>query len=95
MGIAEGIETAIGAMLLHRVPVWAATSGDCLLNWEPPENAKHVLIFGDNDQSYAGQYKAFGLAYRLRRMGLTVEVRLPPSSGDDWADLCAAEREVA
>lgn len=95
MGIAEGIETALGAAGLYGVPVWAATSGDCLLHWQPPENAKHVLIFGDNDQSYAGQYKAFGLAYRLRLMGLSVEVRLPPDSGDDWADLHKAEGVAA
>lgn len=92
MGIAEGIETALAASILAGIPVWAAVTADLLMAWQPPENVKHVLIFADNDQSYAGQYKGFGLAYRLRTMGLNVEVRMPPEQGDDWNDVLMSER---
>jgi putative DNA primase/helicase len=92
MGIAEGIETALAASILAGIPVWAATTADLLMAWQPPENVRHVLIYGDNDHSYAGQYKAYGLAYRLRAMGINVEVRFPPEQGDDWNDVLMSER---
>lgn len=87
MGIAEGIEKALAAAELHGLPVWAACGGDNLMKWVPPENVKYVIVYGDNDVSFAGQYKANGLAYRLKAMGLTVEVQLPPEQGEDWSDV--------
>lgn len=87
MGIAEGIETALAAQLLHDIPVWAACTAGALAKWEPPENVKAVLIFGDNDPSYAGQAAAYALAYRLSRKGLHVETRFPDTTGDDWNDV--------
>jgi putative DNA primase/helicase len=87
MGIAEGIETALAAQRLFDVPVWAALNDGGLLKWVPPASAKNILIFGDNDKSFAGQSAAYGLAQRLRNMGRTVEVRLPDEAGDDWNDV--------
>ena len=91
MGIAEGIETALSASLIHRVPVWAGLSTNGLIKWEPPKGVKHVLVFGDADKSFAGQSKAFGLAYRLRQEGLGVDVMMPPEIGEDWNDVLVSE----
>ena len=87
MGIGEGIETALSAMILYNVPVWAAVSAGALVKWKPPESAKCILIFGDNDRNFAGQNAAYSLAFQLAAVEkLHVEVRLPEEVGD-WNDV--------
>lgn len=87
MGIAEGIETAISAAVLFRMPVWAAINGSMLAKWIPPENAETICVFGDNDENYTGQAKAYALANRLAtQFGKQVIVKIPPETGWDWND---------
>jgi putative DNA primase/helicase len=50
-----------------------------------------VIIFGDHDESFAGQSAAYGLAHRLKSEGFDVEVRLPTFLGD-WNDELIAMR---
>lgn len=96
MGIAEGVETALAAMIMHGVPVWATLTAGALVKWQPPETCKSVIIFGDSDESYTGQAAAYALANKLAAKGLHVDVRIPGlevlSIGDDWNDVLAAER---
>lgn len=87
MGIAEGIETALSASQMFDMPVWAALSAPFLLNWQPPPTARSIVIFGDNDRSFAGQNAAYSLAYRLRTEGLQVDVRMPRDVDTDWNDV--------
>lgn len=87
LGIAEGIETALAASILFKVPVWAALTANQLQAWEPPLNVKTVLVFGDNDVSLTGQSAAFGLGRRLKASGLNVVVELPQREGTDWNDV--------
>lgn len=87
MGVAEGIETALSASLLHGMPVWATLSAGALIKWQPPATAKTVVIFADNDVSYTGQMAAYSLAYNLRGQGVGVEVVMPPACGADWNDI--------
>lgn len=88
MGIAEGIETALAASILHSMPVWAAVSGVGLSKWTPPPVAKTIYVFGDNDKSFAGQSKAYALAHRLAVMfKRDVVVELPTQAGTDWNDV--------
>jgi putative DNA primase/helicase len=88
MGIAEGIETAMSAAILFRMPVWAAVSGVMLSKWEPPAIAKKIVVFGDNDLSFTGQAKAYELAHRLTvKNGLEVDVEIPAAPGTDWNDV--------
>ncbi|HYA07717.1 MAG TPA: toprim domain-containing protein [Xanthobacteraceae bacterium] len=99
LGIAEGIETALAALLIAGVPVWAATNANLLIQWEPPAIVRHVIVFADNDPSYCGQNAAYSLAYRLacrppdKRIG--VEVRLPQywdrGEKEDWNDVRISE----
>lgn len=89
MGIAEGIESALGAAKRFGVPVWAATNTALLESWVPPAGVESILIAGDNDAgtSWAGQAAAFALAKRLVRDGYAVEVQIPAGAGKDWADV--------
>lgn len=86
LGIAEGIETALAASARFGIPVWAATNATLLESWVPPAGVERVLIAADNDASFAGQFAAYGLARRLARKGMSVEIQLPPTAGRDWAD---------
>lgn len=87
LGIAEGIETAFSATKLFNIPCWAALNDYLLSVWEPPAGVKHIAIFGDHDESFAGQAAAYGLAKRLVKDGRQVEVFIPPLVGMDWNDV--------
>ena len=88
MGIAEGIETAISAAVIHKMPVWAAVNGAMLSKWIPPEVAQTVYVFGDNDFNFTGQAKAYALANRLvTQFNRSVKVKIPPETGWDWNDV--------
>jgi putative DNA primase/helicase len=87
LGIAEGIETAICAAKIFRLPVWSAISAGGMEAWIPPEGVKSAMICADNDASFTGQKAAYVLAQRLHRLGLAVEVRWPDEVGTDWADV--------
>lgn len=84
MGIAEGLETAMSASILFDVPVWAALNCGALAKWKPPKGVTNVIVFGDRDDSHAGQYHAHALAFTLKTLGLGAEVRYP--DGDEPAD---------
>lgn len=86
MGIAEGIETAMAASLIHGIPVWSAINTTFLEKFEPPSACKTLWIFGDSDKSFAGQKSAYALAERLVRTGINVNVLLPGDFGD-WNDI--------
>jgi putative DNA primase/helicase len=88
LGIAEGIETALSAMMVFDIPVWAALNEGLLRAWCPPPGVKHVMVFGDNDQTFVGQHAAYDLAKRLVRDGPVdeVRVRIPLIKGHDWND---------
>lgn len=88
LGIAEGIETAVAAMMLFKVPVWATLNALRLETWTPPEGVTEVQIYGDHDASFTGQAAAYNLAKRLTgpKHKLKVDVIIPEVEGRDWAD---------
>lgn len=92
LGIAEGIETALAAAELFKIPVWAALNANRLEAWEPPEGHEQIVVFGDNDPSWVGQRAAVALAERLNRRGLSVDVRIPRYRGNDWNDVLIQEQ---
>jgi putative DNA primase/helicase len=89
LGVAEGIETAISASQLFGVPVWATLNAGNLKNWQPPDDIKSVIVFGDNDENGVGQAAAHHLAARICR-GRDVSVEIPKRVGCDWNDVAAA-----
>ena len=109
MGIAEGIETALAASLLHSIPVWATLSAGNLTKWEPPKGVKTVIVFADLDDSFTGQTAAYQLATKLRccywaddaktkRLDIEVRSTLFSDNGhmnDDWDDVLQNEMRAA
>lgn len=93
MGIAEGIETAIAARMLHGVPVWAAVSANGIESFVPPEICKRLTVFADNDESFTGQAAAYALAKRLNRNGIVCDVAVPERG--DWNDELLVQRGAA
>lgn len=93
MGVAEGIETAISASLMFDMPVWACVNANLLAKWIPPEIAKVVYVFGDNDINYTGQAAAYRLANRLivqfKREAI---IKIPDLPGTDWNDIHKLKR---
>lgn len=87
LGIAEGIETAIAASKMFGLPVWAATCAGLMKAWEPPQGVREVVIFADNDASFVGYDAALDLGKRLKRLGISWEVRMPDAVDSDWADV--------
>ena len=84
MGIAEGIETAIAAMKLFKVPTWSVLSTYGIETFEPPPELQRLIIFGDHDLNGAGQKAAYTLQNRLAGQ-IMVEVKIPEAPGD-WND---------
>lgn len=93
MGVAEGIETAMSAAILYKCPVWAAINSSMMAKWVPPEEAKEIVIFADNDRNYTGQQAAYTLANRLvLKFGRRVDVQVPVEKGTDWNDVLIKEK---
>lgn len=86
MGIAEGIETALSATALFGIPTWSALNTSLLKQWQTPQGVERVTVFADHDRNFAGHAAAYGLAHRLARKGVTVDVRMPSDHGD-WNDV--------
>jgi putative DNA primase/helicase len=87
LGVSEGVENALAAHQMFRIPVWAALSENGLKTFQPPPGVAGIHIYGDNDANYVGQEAAFALARRLMRGGYPAEVHIPPDIGTDWLDV--------
>ena len=85
LGIAEGVETALGASELFEMPVWSCVSAQGIESFLPPAGVREIVIFADNDENFTGQAAAYRAAHRLKLRGFGVEVVVPPEPGD-WLD---------
>jgi putative DNA primase/helicase len=95
LGVCEGVETAIGAMLFRpQVPVWPCYSAGVLANFTLPERlrgqVRKLVIYEDNDHCKnglrAGQIAGSKLADRCRAQGLKYMIVRPAKTGDDMAN---------
>lgn len=82
LGVAEGIETAIAAHLLYKIPVWSAINASNLAAFEWPDGVTTLQIFADRDANYAGVAAAYTLAHRAMKMKVDAVVYLPKAEGD-------------
>lgn len=89
LGIAEGIETALAAAELYKIPVWAALTAGNLQDFQPPPEAKKVIVFADRDASFTGEAAGYTLAKKLTAKGIECEVFVPSKIGD-WNDVMLA-----
>lgn len=93
MGIAEGIETALAASLMTGIPTWSVISAPFMKSWKPPKGVKKLTIFSDNDANFTGQAAAYEVARQLvMQSGIKVDVRVPATVGEDWADVWDRKR---
>lgn len=95
LGIAEGLETSVCCQQMFEMPVWAALNARNMSEWTPPEGVQKVVIFGDNDRSYTGQWASYNLAMKLTVKKIEVEVRIAPTDGMDWNDVYLSKRMAA
>ena len=93
LGLAEGLETALGAMQLSGVPTWAVLGAQRLSTVSVPDAVKTIHIFTDNDGP--GRRAADRAADLLTREGRHVSLRFPPDGDGDYNDtLLRLAREV-
>ena len=86
LGIAEGIESSLAVQRLFNIPCWAAMNAGNLETFEPPEDVRGIIIYGDNDKNNRGQQAANILSGRLVKKGLEVDIMIPDTEGNDWLD---------
>ena len=91
LAVAEGIETALAAAMLLRLPAWAAVSagnlGDALAL---PAEVQEVVIAADNDAP--GRAAAEKAARRWKAEGRRVRIALPQREGADFNDVLMERR---
>ncbi len=94
LGLSEGLENALSAAVVDRIPVWAALNTALLAKFEPPAAVERLVIYADRDE--AGLLAAIRLQERLQdriRAGLHVDVRVPRPPSNDWNDSLTNSRE--
>lgn len=89
LGIAEGMETALAAMQLLNLPVWAVLGNERLAHVTIPLGVRRLLILADDDA--AGRRGAAIAAQAHDHPGRAV-IRLWPGGGhNDWNDRLRSE----
>lgn len=85
LGIAEGVETAISAMLLLGFPVWAALGSERFPLIAIPKSVNRLILLPDND--HAGRI-AVPLAMEAHAAPRrTIETIWPWNGRNDWNDV--------
>ncbi len=98
LGVAEGVETALAAMLSKGVPTWAVVSTSGMKSFNVPNDVHELVIYADNDEltrqrKRPGFDAAIALAERpdviarVRAKTLKVKVVTPARRGQDMADM--------
>lgn len=85
LGLAEGVETALSAMMLFDIPVWAALGSSRLAQVAIPQKVNHLVLFADSDP--AGRIGAASAAEAYGVPGRTIETLYPPEVCKDWNDV--------
>lgn len=93
LGLAEGVETAIAASMLYRMPVWAACGAARLGHlWLPPE-VQQVIVFADRGAT--GEELAERAAGLIHHRGVACQVVFPEQGFGDFADQIIGRRSAA
>jgi putative DNA primase/helicase len=99
LGLAEGVESALAAAELYRMPVWATANTSVMGAFEPPAGMTRAVIFADHDginkAGYrAGQRAAMKLARRLSSAGIPCAIKYPTDGLKDFNDALAAAKRA-
>ena len=79
LGLAEGVETALAASVIHGFPVWAVLGNERFGMIDVPRHIERLVLLADNGALAS-------------RDGLTIETLWPPVQHNDWADVLMARR---
>jgi len=85
LGIAEGIETALSAAQLYKVPTWATMTADYIKRFKAPPGVETLYIFADNDKNLTGMAASFVCARANLLSNNDVQravIRWPATVGD-------------
>jgi putative DNA primase/helicase len=88
LGLAEGTESALSAMILLGIAVWATLGNERLPRIAIPNRVTRLILLPDNDRGgRIGTAKAEA-AYAMP--GRTIETVWPPAGFNDWNDCLRA-----
>ena len=85
LGLAEGVETALSAMILFGISVWATLGSERLHQIALPDRVTRLVLFPDND--IAGEIGAANAVEAYAMAGRTIDVEFPPMGFKDWNDV--------
>lgn len=89
LGLAEGIETALSAILLLDIPVWATLGNERLSHIAIPDTVTRLILLPDNDRG--GRIGAAKAVEAYAMPGRTIETMWPPHGFNDWNDVLRAK----
>jgi hypothetical protein len=89
LGLAEGIETALSAILLLDIPVWATLGNERLPHIAIPDSVTRLILLPDNDRG--GRIGAAKAAEAYAMPDRAIETLWPPQGFNDWNDVLRAE----
>jgi hypothetical protein len=89
LGLAEGIESALSAMLRFKIAVWATTGAERLDHISIPDCISTLVLFPDND--LAGRRSEARAFAAYARDGRRILTRPPPTGFSDWNDVAQQE----
>ena len=94
LGICEGIEDALSAWILWKIPTWACLGTSGMKVFQAPEGIKEFLIFSDRDASGAGQKAGWELKDRMAETGRAARVLVPQDGSKDLNAFLLARQEA-
>ncbi|WP_105903554.1 toprim domain-containing protein [Vibrio gangliei] len=92
LGVGEGLETILAAMVATKMPVQCCINAELLKSWTPAKGTEFVFIWADKDVSKTGINRAKELQERLNKLNIKSQICEPPipipdgEKGVDWAD---------
>jgi putative DNA primase/helicase len=92
LGVAEGVETALSAMQLAAVPVWACIGAGRMESVSIPSQVSSLCVFADNDPPGRDAARKTIERHRAECEALA---QIAPTAGGDWNDYLCTKRLVA
>lgn len=90
LALAEGVETAVSAMILLGLPVWAVLGAGRMAKVTIPDSVRRLVLLPDNDPS--GRRGAALASIAHAQPGRTIETLWPWYGLNDWNDVLRARR---
>lgn len=85
LGLAEGVETAMSAMIRLGIPVWAVLGNERFSTVSIPSSVDHLVLLPDNDRP--GRRAEARARAMYQSAGSTVETIWPDAGLNDWNDV--------